>query len=247
MNQVFWISTCVAKIRFNIRHPNKDSADCFRGRRLRMRVILGSIWSLFNAEQHNLAETGLKHFPVRLWLQQRPQSDISKNASHKTFRSWVIIEDANFGQKTPPWWQILMFRTAENLISLSNSYSCAKTEHPASDSFHDIVQTWRDLWWRRWWFITRRGCNSSATFKLTFLSLFSVLVQWKNYPRAFLLPEHQHPPFWPQWQSISATPSNKTHRLCQSVALYRAHALTDSQPPSRSGHGCCRGLSIIVS
>lgn len=72
----------------------------------------------------------------------------------------------------------------------------------------------------------------TTTSKVTFLFLFSVLVQWKNYPCTFLLPEHWCPPFWPQWQSITATPSDKAHRLCQSVALYRAHILTDSQPPS---------------
>lgn len=80
----------------------------------------------------------------------------------------------------------------------------------------------------------RRFVCSNHTSKQTFPSLFSVLVQRANHPRAFLLPEHWRPSCWPRWQSTSAPPPNKTHRLCQSVTLYRAHFLTHSQPPSHT-------------
>lgn len=44
--------------------------------------------------------------------------------------------------------------------------------------------------------------------------VFTVLVQWKDYSCAFLLPVCWCPQFGRQWQSAAATPPVKSHRLC---------------------------------
>lgn len=70
----------------------------------------------------------------------------------------------------------------------------------------------------------------SLTSSVKRLSLFSVLVQWKNHTPAFLLSECWRPSLWPQWQSTAATPSEQNHRPFQPVALHRAAILTCRQP-----------------